>query len=136
MITIVYGKKGSGKTKRMIDMANAAALSSDGNVYFLNADNSYMYELKHQVRFINTSEYKIVGAYLLLGFLNGLAASNFDLKHLYIDGFLKHLDRPLTDLTDFFTKLEAFSQQQGVDITLSVSGEKADIPEYLHKYIA
>lgn len=136
MISIVYGKKGSGKTKKMIEQANAAALSSDGNVYFLNVDNSYMYELKYQVRFINTSEYKIEGAYLLLGFINGLAASNFDLKHIYIDGFLKHMDRPITELSDLFSKLDAFANEHNTEIVLSVSGEKEDLPGFMQKYIA
>ena len=128
MIHVFCGKKGSGKTKKIIDHANTTAEHCDGSVYFMNCDNSYMYELKHSIRFINTSDYNVVGAYLLLGFLDGLAASNFDLKVIYIDGFLKHMDRDLSQLEDLFTKLAAFSEKFKIDIYLSISKDREEIP--------
>ena len=36
MIQIIAGKKGSGKTKRLIDMTNNAVKTSSGNVVFLD----------------------------------------------------------------------------------------------------
>ena len=35
MVTLILGKKGSGKTKRLIDMCNAAMAASKGNVVFI-----------------------------------------------------------------------------------------------------
>ena len=135
MIQIICGKKGSGKTKRIIDSANLAAEECDGNVVFLFYSQRYIFNLKHQVRFIDTSEFEIVGAYLFLGFISGLAASNFDLKKIYIDGFLKHMDRPLSELEDFFVKLEKFSTKFNIDIIISIGEDKQQIPEFMSKYL-
>lgn len=135
MIHVFCGKKGSGKTKKIIQHANATVAHCDGSVYFMNCDNSYMYELDHSIRFINTSDYDIVGAYRLLGFLDGLAASNFDLKVIYIDGFLKHMDRDLEKLEDLFTQLAAFSDKFKIEIYLSISKERSEIPPFICNFI-
>ena len=60
MIQIIFGKRGSGKTKRIIDMANASIRESKGDVLFIDDDNRYMFDLKHQIRFVNASEYGAV----------------------------------------------------------------------------
>lgn len=52
MIQIIAGKKGSGKTKRLIDMTNNAVKTSSGNVVFLDKNDSYMYEVDRAVRFV------------------------------------------------------------------------------------
>lgn len=135
MIQIIYGKKGAGKTKKIIESANQAVDSNDGNVVFLFNSQRYIFDLKHQVRFIDTSEFDIVGAYLFLGFLRGLAASNFDLKKVYVDGFLKHMDRPITELEDLFEKLEKYTQQFDVDLMLSISADKDEMPAFMQKYL-
>lgn len=135
MIEIICGKKGSGKTKSIIEKANHAAEHCDGSIYFMNTDNSYMYDLTHKIRFINTSDYNVVGAYLMLGFLDGLVASNFDLKKIYIDGFMKHMDRDITQLEDLFQKLEKYSEKYHVDLFLSVSKDRAEIPVFMEKYL-
>lgn len=135
MIHVFCGKKGSGKTKKIIQHANATVAHCYGSVYFMNCDNSYMYELDHSIRFINTSDYDIVGAYRLLGFLDGLAASNFDLKVIYIDGFLKHMDRDLEKLEDLFTQLAAFSDKLKIEIYLSISKERSEIPPFICNFI-
>ena len=57
MIQVIAGKKGSGKTKRIIDMANQATQESKHDIVFIDDDNRYMFDLRHEVRFINASEY-------------------------------------------------------------------------------
>ena len=57
MIQIIAGKKGSGKTKRLIDMTNNAVKTSSGNVVFLDKNDSYMYEVDRAVRFVNVEEH-------------------------------------------------------------------------------
>ena len=136
MIKIIYGKKGSGKTKKIIECANHASETLKGNVAFLFNNKDYIHDLKHQVRFINTSEYGIKGAYLFLGFVNGLVASNFDLERIYVDGFLKHMDRPVEELEDLFIKLDKFAGENRIDLILSVSLDKEEIPQFMQKYLA
>ena len=135
MIKIIYGNKGSGKTKKIIECANKASETLKGNVAFLFNSKRYIHDLKHQVRFINTEEYGIKGAYLFLGFVSGLVASNFDLERIYVDGFLKHMDRPITELEDLFIKLDSFCGENRIDLILSVSADKEEIPAFMQKYL-
>ena len=53
MIQVIYGKKGSGKTKRILDMANHMVDTQHGDVVFVDDDNRYMFDLRHEVRFVN-----------------------------------------------------------------------------------
>ena len=39
MINIICGEKGSGKTKKILDLANERALNSKGTVVFLDKDD-------------------------------------------------------------------------------------------------
>lgn len=135
MIKIIYGKKGSGKTKKIIESANAASEVSKGSVAFLFNNKDYICELKHQVRFVDTTEYGIIGAYNFYGFVSGLIASNFDLETIYVDGFLKHMDRPMTQLEDLFIKLKPLCEQHRVDLILSVSADKEEIPSFMQEYL-
>ena len=57
MIQVIHGKKGSGKTKRILDQANEAIKEHKGDVIFIDDDNRYMYDLRHEVRFVNAGEY-------------------------------------------------------------------------------
>ena len=53
MIQVIAGKKGSGKTKRLIDLTNTTARDAEHDVIFLDDDNRYMFDVDHKVRFIN-----------------------------------------------------------------------------------
>ena len=99
MIQIIAGKKGSGKTKRLIDMTNNAVKTSSGNVVFLDKNDSYMYEVDRAVRFVNVEEYSVSSAEMFLGFLGGMLASNYDVKTVFIDAFLKLIKIDLADDT-------------------------------------
>ena len=59
MVNLIAGKKGSGKTKDIVNKANDALLSSKGNTIFIDDDNRAMYDLHHDIRFINLSEFPI-----------------------------------------------------------------------------
>ena len=61
MIKVILGDKGSGKTKRLIDLTNDALKTEHGNIIFVDDDKRYMYDLRHEIRFVDASEYR--GAY-------------------------------------------------------------------------
>lgn len=56
MVKILAGEKGEGKTKRMIDMANAAGKEAKGNIVFVDDDNSHMYDLHYSDAFRRNTE--------------------------------------------------------------------------------
>ena len=47
MITLLIGKKGSGKTKKLIDHANEAVKNSNGNVVVIEKGLKLTYDISH-----------------------------------------------------------------------------------------
>ena len=58
MVRLVVGTKGTGKTKKMIEMANHRAEESKGNIVFINKDHRLMYDLNHNIRVITMDDYE------------------------------------------------------------------------------
>ena len=135
MVRVIYGKKGSGKTKKIIDLANEAVKASTGELVFIDDDNRYMYDLRHEVRFVNATEYNVTSPETFMGFLCGILAGNYDMKQLFIDGFLRLVKSDIADLEAFFARLDEITHRHGVDVVISVSAKDEETPEYLKKYI-
>lgn len=135
MIQVIFGEKGAGKTKLILDMANACAQTAKGTIAFVADDDQYMFGLKRDVRFVDASGFHIDGPKMFYGFLCGMAAQDFDLEYIYIDGFLKIVRHPLDTLESMFAELESFSGRSGINIVISVNGDAKAIPAYLKKYI-
>ena len=135
MIRIIYGKKGSGKTKKIIDAANEAVKSSTGELVFIDDDNRYMYDLRHEIRFVNATEYDVSSPDTFMGFICGILAGNYDMKQLFIDGFLRLVKSEMADLEPFFVKLEDITHRHGVDVVISATAKDDAVPEFLKKYI-
>lgn len=135
MIQIINGRKGSGKTKRIIDMANHSIEEAKSDVIFIDDDNRYMFDLRHQIRFINAGEYHFINAEMFLGFLCGILAQNFDVGTIYVDAFLKLFKGDILAAQWFFERLDHFSQERHVQFILSISLDTSELPEFLHKYI-
>ncbi|MBQ8201021.1 MAG: twitching motility protein PilT [Clostridia bacterium] len=135
MIKIIAGIKGSGKTKRLIDMTNETAKTTAGNVVFLDKDNSYMYEIDRAVRFVNVNDYRVNSAEMFLGFLGGMLASNYDISTVFIDAFLKLIKIDVTAADWFFASLEEYGQKHDVTFVLSVSADPDTLPDYCKGYV-
>ncbi len=131
LIGVIFGEKGTGKTKQLLDRANAAVLKAKGNVIFIDSDNSYMYDLSTKVRFINATDYGVTTPKMLYGFLCGLAAGDFDLETVFIDGLLSIVHHSLDTLEGLFAELHAFSDKHGVNIILSMNGSADTVPAFL-----
>ena len=137
MIQVIAGKKGSGKTKRIIDMANQASQESKHDIVFIDDDNRYMFDLRHEVRFINASEYELLSDHMFMGFLCGVVAQNFDVGLIFIDAFLHLVDCDKPDiykLEGFFQMLERLSEHSQANFVISLSEDPALVPESIRKY--
>lgn len=135
MIQVIAGKKGSGKTKRLIDMTNAKARESIKDVVFLDDDSSYMYEVDHKARFVNAGDYHVHTPDMFVGFLSGMLSQNFDIGTVFIDAFCKLCKVELKDAEPVFKLMEELCQKHNVDFVLSVSAEVADLPAFMTKYL-
>ena len=134
MIQIIHGKKGSGKTKRIIEMTNHAINDQHGDVIFIDDDNRYMFDLRHEVRFVNAGEYGMVSPEMFYGFLCGMLSQNFDVTQVFIDAFLKLVRVDPQETGWFFEKLAALSDKHNLTFVLSVSCDDEAAPDFMRKY--
>ena len=102
---------------------------------FIDDDNRYMYDLRHEIRFVNATEYDVSSPDTFMGFICGILAGNYDMKQLFIDGFLRLVKSEMADLEPFFVKLEDITHRHGVDVVISASAKDDTVPEFLKKYI-
>ena len=135
MIQVIAGKKGSGKTKRLIDLTNATAREAAHDVIFLDDDNRYMFDVDHKVRFINAEDYHIHNADMFIGFLGGILSSNFDVGTIFIDAFLNLCHTKLAETEPVVKALAEFGTKQDVDFVLSLSADPEEIPPFLKQYL-
>ena len=126
MITLLTGKKGSGKTKKLIELANAALETSKGCVVVIEKGLKLTYDISHAARLVDADAYKIQSADMLFGFVSGICAGNYDVKEIFIDSTLKAVD--VQDLECFIKKLDKLAAFAETKITLSVSMDESELP--------
>lgn len=125
MITLILGHKGSGKTKKLMDMCNAAVEQSKGNVVFIEKDNTLTYDLSHKARLVAAEDYAIKGFDALYGYIAGMCAGNYDITDIFVDSVLKIGGSNLEELAVFVEKLGCLNTR----VVMSVSADKSEIPE-------
>ena len=135
MITLIYGEKGTGKTKRMIEAANHASLSAKGDVVYVTDNGKHSLEIKHTVRFVNSKEYGICGYEAALGFIKGLLSVNNDIVLIFIDGLARMANTEIENMQGFYEALEALSHSDKADFVLTVSRDAKAMPKFMKKYI-
>ncbi len=135
MIQVIAGKKGSGKTKRLIDLTNTTAKEAESDVIFLDDDNRYMFDVDHKVRFINAEDYHIHNADMFIGFLCGMLSSNFDIGTVFIDAFLNLCHTEIGNTEEVVNTLAELGAKHDVDFVLSLSADPEELPAYLKKYL-
>ena len=136
MITLLIGKKGSGKTKRLIAMADTAVKSSKGNVVVIEKGLKLTYDIPHEARLIDVEAYHVSGLESLVGFVSGICAGNYDVTDILIDSTLKIIGTESHDLETLVKSFEALSKSTDTNIVLSVSAAEEEIPASLAEYVA
>lgn len=127
MVTLILGRKGSGKTKKLMAMCNTAVAESKGNVVFIEKDAALTYDVSHQVRLVPAADYDIKGFDALYGFIAGMCAGNYDITDVFIDSTLKIAGDDKKALEAFVEKLSRLD----VRIVLSVSMDKTEVPAHI-----
>ena len=136
MVKILAGEKGEGKTKRMIDMANAAGKEAKGNIVFVDDDNSHMYDLHYSVRFVETPKFIMEDPQVFRGFVCGLLSQNSDLEPIYIDGVNHIMDRISdADFTAFIQELDKTSKEAEMDMVMIISRKTDALPAEVQQYL-
>ena len=136
MVKILAGEKGEGKTKRMIDMANAAGKEAKGNIVFVDDDNSHMYDLHYSVRFVETPKFILEDPQVFRGFVCGILSQNSDIETIYIDGLNHIMDRISdADFTAFIQELDKTSKEAEMDMVMIISRKTDALPAEVQQYL-
>ena len=131
MITLLIGKKGSGKTKKLIELANEAVQNSNGNVVVIEKGLKLTYDISHKARLVDSDAYGIEGLDALVGFVSGICAANYDVTDVFVDSTLKITGKGVEEVEPLTAKLKALSLDvpPAVDLALRLREKNIDIPE-------
>ena len=135
MVRVIMGKKGSGKTKQVIEMINAAVQTENGNVVCIEKGEKLTFDIHYQIRLVEASEYDIASFTALKGFVCGLYAGNYDITHIFIDSVTKIAGGDCNvDTENFLDWLNAFSEKHNIKFTVTISDEESLMSEGIKKY--
>ena len=133
MIKLITGKKGTGKTKILIDQINDAVNASNGNIVTVEKGSTIRYSISRKVRWCDTEYYNVEDYSTLYGFIAGLLASNYDITHVYVDGVFKICGRDYDSFGKVLDKLDALTGKD-VTVVFTVSADVEELPESVTKY--
>jgi len=131
MVTLIIGKKGSGKTKKLIQLANEAVARSSGNVVVIDKGPKLTYDVTHKARLIDTDAYGVKGYDVLYGFISGICAGNYDVTDIFVDSTFKICPEGVAGIEAFVTKLNELEKETEAKITLLVSAGEEALPTEL-----
>ena len=131
MIGFVCGVKGSGKTKKMVEMANGIVNDALGKVVFVDDNTRHMFNLKHSIRLVTTDDFALNNHDSIYGFLVGLIAGDFDIHTIFVVSFLRMTNSSVTEVEPLVRRLEPIMEQNNVRLILSISADVENVPDYM-----
>lgn len=135
MIHVFYNKRGSGKTKALISLANEKVLVNNGNIVYIDDDNRPLLQLDRRIRFIDTSNFDLKKQESFYGFLCGILSEDYDIDTIFIDGLFNIVEENLQDAAHLFYCIEKLSTKNNVDFYININGDN-EIPDFIMKYVA
>ncbi|MCI8725137.1 MAG: twitching motility protein PilT [Hungatella sp.] len=133
MVQIIAGKKGKGKTKHLLDKANAVIKEAEGSIVYLDKSSKHMYELNNKIRLINVKGFDITDSSGFIGFVCGIISQDHDLEVMFLDSFLKLACLEGQDISETIAELETIGNKFHVTFVLSVSMDADELPENARK---
>jgi len=134
MVKIITGKKGTGKTKILIDMINEASKKTDGYVVCIDKSEKLRYDIPTSVRIVDTDANSIYSYEAFYGLVAGLVAGNYDIKEIFVDSILKVGGADFEALGAVLSKIDKLTGDD-LSVSFTVSADAADLPESVSKFI-
>ena len=129
MVSLIIGNKGSGKTKRLINLVNEAIERSNGNVVCVEKERLLIYDINYRARLVETDHYKVSGYDAFYGFLSGIVAGDHDITDVLVDATLKIGGRDYQALAAFLEKVSELSKIADQDFTFTISADEYELPK-------
>ena len=145
MIKLITGKKGTGKTKVLIDQINDAVKSTNGNIVCIEKGDNIRRSISFRVRWCDTESFAIESYDAFYGFVAGMLAGNFDIKDVFVDGILRIGGRDYEALGNLFEKLVSVQSDRvamldkltgdEANVIFTVSADNDELPESVKRFI-
>lgn len=133
MIKLITGKKGTGKTKILIDMINDAVKNTNGDLICIEKGAKLTYDISYKVRLVDAERFNVTGYDAFYGFVAGMLAGNYDIKEIFVDSILKIGGPELDELGIMLEKLDKLTGDD-VQVVFTVSADSADMPASVTKF--
>lgn len=134
MVKLIVGKKGSGKTKMLIEQVNAATAASKGCVICIEKGLTLNKDITHKARLVDTDSYHVSDAATLYGFVAGIAASNYDITDIFLDSTLR-ICGDAAAMEGFLLKVDELTSSTEIKFTATISLAVEELPASLTKFI-
>lgn len=136
MVKLIMSGSGEGKTKQLLTLMENAAGTEAGCMVCIEPTRNMSFNLRHQTRMIDASEFAIGNFDALKGFICGLYAGNYDISHIFIDNLAKVAhNRNLEETSAFLDWLDSFCTPLNVNVTLTISADPESATETMRKYL-
>ena len=135
MIQVIYGAKGTGKTKIIVNAANEFAQQAKGVVVYMDRSNHRLHDLHRNIRLVDASAYDLHSQHDILSFIKGMLAANFDIEQIFMDGVTRLLDCNISELKELYEGMEVISREHNVNFCITASGAREDLPPFIAKFV-
>lgn len=135
MISLIIGKKGTGKTKILVEHVNDAVHVSSGNVVCVEKETKLTYDVNYRARLVAADVFSVSGYDAFYGFLSGICAGDHDITDIFVDATFRIADnRNGDDLAAFLKKVDGLSKISDTKFTFTISTDLEDLPESMFEY--
>ena len=136
MVRLIMSGSGEGKTKQLIELMENAAEQDVGCMVCIEPTRNMSFNLRHQTRMVDASEFSIDSLETLRGFICGLYAGNYDISHVFIDNLCKVArSNDERQVGQFLNWLDGFSSPLNLKITVTVSANPDTATDTMRKFM-
>ena len=136
MVKLILGLKGSGKTKKLVDLVREAVKMENGDVVCIEKEKKLTYDIPYQARLIEAGTYDTGPYEFIKGFICGLHSGNYDITHVFVDNFYKIVsNKDPVVFGEFLDWLEDFSEKEKIEFVISVTMDPDTVGDAIKKYM-
>ena len=136
MVRLIMSESGEGKTKQLLDLMNTAADTESGCMVCIEPKRNMSFNLRHQIRLVDASEFAIGSFEALRGFVSGLYAGNYDISHVFIDNLCKIAQTTNEqEIGEFLSWLDNFTSPLNIKAIITISASADSATDVMRKYM-
>lgn len=136
MVRLIMSGSGEGKTKQLIELMENAAEKEVGCMVCIEPKRNISFNLRHQTRLVDASEFDIDSFETLRGFICGLYAGNYDISHIFVDDLCKVAhSSDERGIGKFLNWLDSFTSPLNLKATITISADPDAATDTMRKYM-